>query len=158
MIKKQLFILFLSCGLSACSPKVDSRGYVSEVKWKEQVIPGKTTKDQIISQFGSPSSKSSFGDEAWYYITQRKETLGFLETDVAKQEVARIVFDASEVASSVEVFNEENSKDFDIAKRTTPTEGHTLGFVEQVLGNIGRFNKSGGSSPSPGRRSSGGGY
>lgn len=156
---KQLITIILVAILAACTPKIDNRGYISEVNWKAQVIPGKTTKDEVMSQFGSPSSQSSFGEETWYYITQRKETMGFMETEVAAQDVVRIAFDASGLATAIDIYNEGNSKDFDIAKRTTPTEGHTLGFIEQVLGNIGRFNKpgGGGGSPSPGRRS-GGGY
>ena len=47
-----------------------------------------------------------------------------------------------------------NSQDIDIVSRTTPTEGHTLGFFEQILGNIGRFNSPGSptGSAAPGRQ------
>lgn len=155
MNKKFLFFLLLFLPAAACAPKVDNRGYVSEVDWGREIIPGKTTKDEVLAQHGSPSSQSSFGEESWYYITQRKETTAFMATEVAQQDVMRIVFDESGVAQKVERYNQDNAQEFDMVKRTTPTEGHTLGFVEQVLGNIGRFNKSSGSSPSPGRRSSG---
>ena len=49
--------------LAACGPKVDKRGYVSDAAWKEHVAVGTTTKDQILSTFGSPSALSSFGGE-----------------------------------------------------------------------------------------------
>lgn len=159
MYKKQFVMIFLVGLLAACSPKVDNRGYVTDINWKQGITPGQTHKDEVRALFGSPSSQSTFGNETWYYITQRKETMGFLPTEVAQQDVVRIEFDAGGVVSTVEHYNQENAKDFDIAKRTTPTEGHTLGFIEQVLGNIGRFNKPGASgSPSTGRRSGSGGY
>lgn len=154
---KQIVMIFLVTGLAACSPKVDNRGYVSGMEWKDRVIPGQTTKDEVQAFFGSPSSQSIFGNDTWYYITQRKETTAFLPTEVAQQHVVRIEFDSAGVVSSVQNFSEQDAKDFDVVKRTTPTEGHTLGFFEQVVGNIGRFNRpGGGSSPSPGRRSTGG--
>ena len=70
--------------LSACSPKVDTHGYVNDNEWKEAVTPGKTTKQEIAERFGSPSSVSSFGDESWYYVSTRMETTAFLKPEVAK--------------------------------------------------------------------------
>lgn len=144
--------------VGACDPKVDNRGYVSQKEIKEQVIEGKTTKDEVMAKFGSPSSQSSFGDETWYYISARKETWAFLKPEVVEQQVCRISFDAAGIVMSVQMFDKGDSKDFALAKRTTPTEGHTLGFFEQVLGNMGRFNRpgTGNDTAAPGRKQSGG--
>ena len=150
MIKRSFIFVFLA--LAACSPKVDNRGFVTDQDWKQEISVGKTTKDDVIARFGSPSSRSSFGQESWYYITQRKETLAFMEQEIAKQDVVRIEFDPSGVVSKLEQFNEADSREVDIAKRTTPTEGHSLSFFEQIVGNIGRFNKAGGDSLTTGRR------
>lgn len=148
-------VLLIFVALSACSPKVDTRGYVSNVAFKERITIGQTSKDQVLEQFGSPSSQSTFGPETWYYITSHKETVAFLEPEVVKQEVAGIEFDAAGIAAAVKYFDETNSQELDLVKRTTPTEGHAMGFVEQVLGNIGRFNRPSGDSVVPGRKPGG---
>ena len=151
-------ILFLSgLVLFACSPKVSNGGYVKEADFKEQIIAGQTTKDQVREKFGSPSSQSSFGNETWYYITNRQETYAFLKPEVVQQDVVCIKFDNAGVVSGIQSFNKNDGQSFDIAKRTTPTEGHTLGFFEQILGNIGRFNKpdNGSNTAAPGRRPGG---
>jgi outer membrane protein assembly factor BamE (lipoprotein component of BamABCDE complex) len=127
--------------LAACSPKVDTGGYVKTGDIKDQIAVGKSSKDDVLAKLGSPSSQSSFGDETWYYITDRKETTAFLKPKIVEQEVARVTFDKAGIVSKVEGFTKDDAKKIAIAKRTTPTEGHTLGFVEQVLGNVGRFNK-----------------
>jgi len=57
-------------------------------------------------------------------------------------------------------YDKENAQDFDLATRVTPTEGHKLTFIEQLIGNIGRFNRPGGSgagSVAPGRQPGSGG-
>ncbi|NBX04181.1 MAG: outer membrane protein assembly factor BamE [Alphaproteobacteria bacterium] len=147
--------------LFACSPKVDSRGYVNQVSLKEQITIGATTRDEVMAKFGSPSSQSSFGAETWYYISQRKEGTAFLKPEVAAQQVVRIEFDGAGVVQKLEGFDEKDSKDVELVSRTTATEGHTLGFFEQILGNIGRFNSGadGASSAAPGRKpSSRGGF
>lgn len=138
--------LFLTCGAcflvmtTACSPKVDNGGYVQETPIKDLVTVGKSNRDDVISKLGSPSAQSSFGDETWYYITARKEAYAFMRPEIVEQEVVRIEFDKAGIVSKVESYSRDSSKEFDLVKRTTPTEGHTLGFFEQILGNLGRFN------------------
>ena len=161
MNKKQYLIFSLPAILllSACEPKIDNRGYVNTEAWQEGIMVGSTTKDEILARFGSPSVQSSFGDETWYYISARKETTAFFKPDLAEQHVVRMVFDENGVVSNVENYDKENAQDFDLATRVTPTEGHKLTFIEQLIGNIGRFNRPGGSgadSIAPGRAPSGG--
>lgn len=158
MKRNQVVMLVLAGMLAACSPKVDSRGYVSNTEWKNVITIGVTTKDQVLESFGSPSAQSDFGDETWYYISSRKETTAFLAPEVVEQTVMRLTFDANGVVTAMDSFDKNNSKDFEVAKRVTPTEGHALGFFEQVIGNIGRFNKGGDSGAAPGRRTSAPGY
>jgi outer membrane protein assembly factor BamE (lipoprotein component of BamABCDE complex) len=143
----------LLLGAIACSPKVDNRGYVSDADWKDQITVGTSTMDDVLVKFGSPSSRSSFGSESWYYISQRKETTAFFAPEIADQEVMHIAFDSNGVVSNVEKFTKAQAQEFALVKRTTPTEGHSMSFVEQVLGNIGRFNKAGGETLAPGRQS-----
>ncbi len=135
--------------LAACSAKVDNRGYVSTGDIKTMVSVGQS-RDEVLANLGSPSSQSAFGSETWYYISARKEATAFFKPEVVKQDVTKIEFDSAGIVSKVEMFNEANSEDISIAKRTTPTEGHRLGFMEQLLGNLGRFNKPAGSAGSVG--------
>lgn len=146
--------LWLLGTMAACSPKVDTIGYVKdEGEWSQQIAIGQTSKDEVLSQFGSPSSISSFGGETWYYVSARKETEAFFKPEVVEQQVVRIQFNQAGVVSSLQKYGLADGQDIELAKRTTPTEGHQLGFVEQILGNIGRFNKGGDdSSSAPGRR------
>jgi len=139
--------------LGGCATKVDSGGYVADGDIKSKVTVGKTSKDEVTNLLGSPSSQSSFGNESWYYITNRKEAFAFMKPEVVQQDVTRIEFDKAGVVSKIENYDKDSGEEIDIAKRETPTEGHTLGFFEQALGNLGRFNKPGGSdSAAPGRK------
>ncbi len=146
---------------ASCSPMVDSRGYVKQGELKDVIIVGKTSRQEVIDTFGSPSTTSSFGSEIWYYISNRKETKAFLKAKITDQNITRIEFDDSGMVSKVETYNYDQMNDIKSVARETPTEGHSLGFLEQTLGNIGRFNKPGASSDTaaPGRKpSSGSGY
>lgn len=135
------FLLAGLLAIAACDPKVANRGYVADRVIKEEIVAGRDSKDDVTGLLGSPSSISTYGAETWYYITSRQETVAFFAPEVVSQDVVRITFDGSGIVSSVETYNLSNSEDISISKRVTPTEGHELGFMEQLLGNIGRFNK-----------------
>lgn len=137
---------------ASCSPKVETRGYIKNADWQQNVVVGKTTKDEVMNQFGSPSAQSNFGDETWYYITIRQEATAFFRPENTEQDVVKLTFDRSGVLSAIKAYNKDNAQDFEMVKRTTPTEGHSVTAIEQFLGNIGRFNNSSGGSLAPGRQ------
>lgn len=145
--------------IAACDPKVETGGYVKKDDLKTLVTVGKSTKNDVQNVLGSPSVQSTFGPDAWYYVTDTKEAYAFLKYDVTEQDVTRIEFNDDGLVTKVENYDKSQAEDIAIVKRETATEGHTLGFLEQMLGNIGRFNApgSGASSPAGGRRGPGGG-
>lgn len=138
--------------MAGCSPKVDNRGYVKDATIKEQIQAGRETKEEVRQLLGSPSATSNYGQEAWYYVSTRKETVAFLAPEIVEQDVVRITFDANGVVSNIESYSKADGQDVDVSKRETPTEGHELGFIEQLLGNIGRFNKSEDKTPTSRQR------
>jgi len=132
--------LCLLWAFSACSPTVDMRGHVTDPDWRDQIIVGQSGREEVVRVLGTPSSASSFGAETWYYVSAKRENLAFFKPEVAEQDVIRIVFDAGGLVTSVDRFGKDDSRAVDIVGRTTPTEGHSLNFFEQMMGNVGRFN------------------
>lgn len=131
-------LLLLAC---ACSPMVETRGHIRPEGAFDAIKPNVTTREEVTASLGSPSSTSSFGEESWYYISSRKEARAFLEPEIVEQQVTRIVFDENGVVKTVDTVDKSAGRDINFVEKTTPTEGHSLGFMEQVMGNLGRFNK-----------------
>lgn len=138
---RYLMIPFLVLALGACEPKVERRGHVEDEPMAKSIEIGSTSKDQIRRKFGSPSSVSSFGEESWYYMKSRKEAHAFFRPEVKEQHVTQVVFDESGVVKEVKEYGLDDAQKVAFVEKTTPTEGHSLSFMEQVLGNLGRFNK-----------------
>ena len=149
MQRKSLFSLLLCAALvSACiPPRIDNRGHVDAFDHKADIKVGQTTREDVFEMLGSPSVTNNFGDEIWYYIAKRKEAVAFLKPEIKDQQVTRVAFDNAGVVSSVNDFGMEDKQEIVAAKDITPTEGHELGFMEQILGNVGRF--SGGNARQP---------
>ena len=125
---------------SSCSPLVSVRGHNEALEDFSQVIVGQSGMDDVQALFGSPSSRSNFGDETWYYITTTEEVVGAFSPNITSQDVTAISFDQDKRVKDIARYALKDGKPVALVKRTTPTEGHELTFIEQMLGNLGRFN------------------
>lgn len=104
-----------------------------------QIIKGQSTKEDVSALLGSPSSASDFGDPSWYYISVQKETVGVFEPEITKQSVTEIVFDESGKVSDIVEYDKKEGKPVEIVNKTTPSAGHSMTAIEQLLGNFGKF-------------------
>lgn len=133
----------LCLALASCSPVVDTRGHTLEDADLSQIIEGQSGPEDVRALLGSPSTISTFGDTTWYYIMERKETLGFRAAKVADQKVLAIHFDRDQKVSAIDDFTKKDGKPVQFVTKETPTEGREMGVFEQMLGNFGRFNAPG---------------
>ncbi len=117
------------------------RGHLKEDEAISSFKEGVTTKAEVLKELGSPSSESSFGVPTWYYVSSIRATRSVFAPEVVDQHVIEIVFDSGGVMTSLKQYSLKDSKDVQIASRVTPTEGQHLGMFEQMLSNLGRFNK-----------------
>ena len=141
---KVMTTLLTAAGLLAsCQPMVDNRGHTTEADDFKQIIIGQSRTDDVTAVLGSPTTRSNFGGETWYYINERKETFGMFPSEVADQNVTAINFDANKVVTSIDTYKKEDGKEVQVVSKTTPTEGRHLTFIEQIMGNVGRFSAPG---------------
>jgi outer membrane protein assembly factor BamE (lipoprotein component of BamABCDE complex) len=128
--------------LVACVPNVDQRGNLPEPDKLAAIHPGSTTRDQVTKILGTPSSTGIFDDKRWYYISRKTKQVAFFDPDVLDQQVYIVSFNGQGVVQSVDHRGLKDGRDIEPAPGATPAPGRELTFLEQILGNIGRFNKS----------------
>ena len=136
---------WLALGLSAlallaCSPTIATHGHRLDEQALARIEPGRSSRNEVAQLLGSPSSRATFGDSPWYYVSQRTEQLSFYQADVTDQDVVVIGFDDQGVVSSIERHGLDAARKIELVSRETPTSGTELGILEQFVGNIGRFN------------------
>jgi len=127
-------------GLAACSPTIQQEGNVPDPDQVVQINPGIDDKNRVGQLLGSPSSVSAFQDRTWYYISRRTEQTAFFDPQVVEQEVLAITFDSKNIVQDMKVYGLENGRMVAMVDRVTPTYGNDLTIIQQVLGNLGRFN------------------
>src|SRR5512147_868008 len=135
--------LAVAVSLAGCTPRIDQRGNKPDEDQVVQINPGVDDKNRVAELIGTPSAISTFDDRTWYYISKRTETTAFFDPDVVDQEILAIAFDEGGIVESMRVYGQEDGRTIAYVDRTTPTEGNELTIMQQLLGNLGRFNPSG---------------
>jgi outer membrane protein assembly factor BamE (lipoprotein component of BamABCDE complex) len=135
--------LFAAASLAGCVAVLDQRGNLPEPDKLALIHPGATTRDEVTKILGTPSSTGIFNDKNWYYISRRTKQVAFLDPDVLDQQVYIVNFDDKGVVRGVDHKDIKDGREIEPAPGATPAPGRELTFLEQVLGNIGRFNKGG---------------
>ena len=80
-----IIMLGLYVSVSACSPRAQTSGNLPDPKKVSELKTGDISREEVIKFLGSPSSVTSFGDEVWFYISEKTETLGWFEPKIIKE-------------------------------------------------------------------------
>jgi len=129
--------------LAACPARIDSRGNQPDPDRLAEITAGEHNRDDVAEILGSPSSIAMFGDETWYYVSKRTETLAFLAPEVTERQVVIVRFDRQGVVKAVDYLDLDDEREIQFVERETPTSGNEIGLLDQLLGNIGRFGGEG---------------
>lgn len=128
--------------LPACSPDIKSHGALPSSTQIDEVQEGRSSRAEVMAALGSPSTTSLFdGEETWYYIGSRQKQFAFYPNEELERSLIAIRFTDSGTVQSIRHSSMEEGTDVTLVARETPTAGNTLTLVEQLLGNIGKFNK-----------------
>jgi outer membrane protein assembly factor BamE (lipoprotein component of BamABCDE complex) len=135
-------LLLSSCAWLMPPPQV--RGNKVDADSLKELTPGTSTKADVSAVIGSPTARATFDDNTWLYISELTQerigrTLGELN-----QNVIVLTFDDRGVLTDIHRLDKADSLPVSVIARTTPSPGTEASFMQQLLGNIGRFNPAAG--------------
>ena len=126
-----------SCGLS----RIQTRGNLPDPEKVSELKPGKVTKDDILDLLGSPSSVNTFGKETWYYISAVTTQFAFYSVEEVERDIYALSFDERGILQEVKTYGLDDAEDIQVVQRETPTMGRDYSLIEQLIGNLGRFDR-----------------
>jgi outer membrane protein assembly factor BamE (lipoprotein component of BamABCDE complex) len=99
-----------------------------------------TRSRSALSLLGTPSTTSTIGGDAWYYIGQKMQrSLAFMPAKMTDQNVLAIYFDKEGKVSRIANYGMKDGKVFDFVSRTTPTGGSEPDFIRNMMSGLFRF-------------------
>jgi outer membrane protein assembly factor BamE (lipoprotein component of BamABCDE complex) len=135
--------LLVGCGIVDSTK--DTRGHRVDRELLAELVPGVQTRADVAALLGSPSTTTTFTDDAWFYIGGVTQNRVGRKDALIEQEVVVVHFDRLGVLQRVEVIEKADAKPIEPVARITPTPGNDSSFLGMLFGNIGRF---GGATPS----------
>jgi outer membrane protein assembly factor BamE (lipoprotein component of BamABCDE complex) len=129
--------------VSSCSNDLENKGYVTKFSDFSKIKAGTSTKQDVISTLGSPTTTSLFGKETWFYLGKEQTKETFYEPETKNYDGYEIAFDESGIVSKISRKGKEDLKEFEIAEDYTKTTGNEITVLQQLFGNLGKFNPAG---------------
>ena len=134
--------------LGACEPTRELRGVLPDKETIAEIKPDQSRRDDVMRILGSPSAVATFDKETWYYVGERTESVAFFKPDVVEHKVLVVGFDEAGVVREVrQVDAMKEGQPVEVVSRETPTKGKEMTILQQLIGNVGRFNRSGEGAP-----------
>jgi outer membrane protein assembly factor BamE (lipoprotein component of BamABCDE complex) len=116
------------------------RGYQIDEQALAKVQVGKTDKREALNLMGTPSTTSTVGGDAWYYIGQKMHrALAFTPAQTSDQSVLAIYFDKGGKVTRIANYGMKDGHVFDFVTNTTPTGGQEPDFLKNVMTGLFRF-------------------
>ena len=132
--------LALAAVLAACAPRIENRGNDVDPDALALVAPGSSDRAEVAALLGAPSSTSDFGGETWFYVAARTRAVAFLEEELVARRVVYIAFDERGRVAAIGKLSEADGRRVPIVDRETATAGQKITLLQQLFGNLGRFN------------------
>ena len=116
------------------------RGIHVDADQLRELVPGTSTRADVTSLIGSPTAHATFDDNTWIYIGEVTRPRIARVQGVESQDVLVMNFDQNGVLRDMHKLTGKDSKPVDVVSRTTPSPGSSASFMQQLLGNVGRYN------------------
>lgn len=131
-------------GCGVFSPLPTDRGTSIETVDYDKLVPGTSTRADVTSLIGSPTTHATFDDNTWIYIGEVTAPVPTARPKIESQKVVVLTFDQGGVLRSRRLLDKTDARDVTMASGSTPSPGSTTSFMQQLIGNVGRYSPLGG--------------
>ncbi len=144
-----LTALALALCLSGCgvitifNPTLKQRGSLVDNDALRELIPGTSSRADVVALIGSPTARATFDDNTWIYISQVTSTRIGRTPGVHSQRVVVLKFDQGGTLRSIQQRGKADAAGIAMAAGATPSPGSEASFFQQLFGNVGKFTPAG---------------
>lgn len=139
---RNFIFLFLSgLLLTGCISEFEHHGYSFEQNNIQSIEVKKSNQQSVLKALGNPSTSSSYGPLVYYYIGFKTERVAFLQPKIVEQRVISITFDNKNIVSDIQEYTIDDLNNVAFSEHKTEIKGNTLTPIEQIMTNVGKFNK-----------------
>ena len=135
----KLFICVLSVILTSCSPTIQNNG-LSEVKFnKIKIEIGKTSKKDLIDEYGPPVFESVFNRNIIYYVSHKTSYKLLDRSKTEKLLLYEIVLSDEDIVKNFQKYSEKDTFNISISDKASDDKDSVF-LWKELLNNLRRQN------------------
>ena len=132
-MKLSHLILILLLFLASCAPVIKPHGYqLEDILLQEPQIIGTSTKDDVLTSYGSPSIKIEDVGNTWIYLATSKQKKVFTKDEFHNQLIFTFSFDDDNILISQEVYDQNQMLSFKYDNKKTYDYGTNYTILDQI--------------------------
>ena len=125
--------------VAGCTTLTRKHGFVPLPEDLAQMTVGASTRDDIITLVGPPTTTGTVSGDTLYYVQSERSSFGPFEPEITSREVVAISFTPAGVLSNIERFGLQDGRVVVLSRRITDDGIADVTFIGQLLGTIGRI-------------------
>ena len=137
-----LALVFTGFLMAGCTPTVTTRGNMVQDYRLAEIQPGEHIRSDVMRLLWSPTTEGTFDANTWYYLGQKTEKRGILDPEVIEEKIITVGFSDDGTVQTVQQANP-NRQNIPYVREKTETSGNEITALQQMMGNLGRFNSAG---------------
>ena len=135
-----LFICVLSVFLTSCSPIIQNNG-MSETKFEKITIEiGKTSKNDLIKNYGPPVFEGVFNENLIYYISHKTSYKLLDKIKTKKLSIYEIKLNEKNIVESFQKYSEKDSFNISVSDKESDHYRDGVFIWKEILNNMRRNN------------------
>ena len=127
--------------LAGCTAVETHRGYVPDAEILSSIVIGTDTKDTVSQKLGTPTTRGTFNNDVWYYISSRDIQTAFFAPQAIDRNIVEVQFSQNGQVADIRHYGLEDGRVVDYVDRETAVFGSETSLLQQLFnavpGNIG---------------------
>ncbi len=131
-----IFLFTLNCSTNKVSK---NHGFKSLETKFEKIVINQTNKNDIIDLIGSPSTKSDFNKNKWFYIERRKTNQSLIKLGkkkIEKNNILMVEFNNRGILTNKKIFDMDDMNEIKYVKSLTHKEFKQNNFLYNILTSV----------------------
>ncbi len=125
--------------IAGCTPMTSFNGFAPSDRELAQVQVGQSTRSDVVTLFGPPTSDGGLRNDTIYYVASQFDRIGPFAPQEVDRTVIAVSFDASDRVRNISRYTLEDGRVVQLDRRVTDDGIEDIGVLEQLLGSFGRL-------------------
>ncbi len=124
---------------SSGSSQIYREGYILDKSALDSISVG-SSQEQVILTLGTPSLKTKYDNDVFYYISQtRYRSMQFMKSKIIDRKVLAIYFNKNNQVTKIANYGLQDGQIFDFIAQVTPTATKEQSFLLQIIKGSANF-------------------